>query len=283
MEIRKVGVVGCGLMGSGIAQVCSQSGYQVVVSEINNELLNKGLASITGFLTKSVERGKITEQDKDTTLGRIKGTTDIGDFFDCELVIEAVAENMDLKKNVFASLDKICPQHAILASNTSALSIIEIATATSRMDKVLGLHFMNPVPIMKLLEVIQTIATSDETLETGKEFGKSLGKTVVVAKDTPGFIANRLSIAYTLNAIRMLESGVATREDIDTAVTSGLNYPMGPLALADFLGIDTLYYAACDMYDKFKEPQYAPPVLLQKMIAAGWYGRKAGRGFYEYK
>jgi 3-hydroxybutyryl-CoA dehydrogenase len=190
---------------------------------------------------------------------------------------------MDLKKKIFAELDKICPQHAILASNTSALSIIDIATATKRQDKVLGLHFMNPVPIMKLLEIVQTIATGDETLEISKEFGKSLGKTVVVTKDTPGFIINRLSIPYTLNAIRMLEAGVATREDIDNAVTAGLNYPMGPLALADFLGIDVLYNAACDMYEKFKEPQYAPPILLQKMIAAGWYGRKAGRGFYEYK
>ncbi|MBA7622507.1 3-hydroxybutyryl-CoA dehydrogenase [subsurface metagenome] len=283
MEIKKIGVVGCGLMGSGIAQVCAQSGYQVVVSEINDELLNKGLASINKFLAKSVEKDKITEQDKDATLSRIKGTTNTKDFSDCDLVIEAVVENMDLKKKIFAELDKTCPQHAILASNTSALSIIEIATATSRLDKVLGLHFMNPVPIMRLLEIVQTIATSDETLETSKEFGKSLGKTIVVAKDTPGFIVNRLAIPFTLNAIRMLETGIATREDIDSAINLGLNHPMGPLTLADFLGIDTLYYAACDMYEKFKEPQYAPPILLQKMIAAGWYGRKAGKGFYDYK
>jgi len=283
MEIKKVGVVGCGLMGSGVAQVCAQSGYQVVVSEINDELLNKGLASINKFLAKSIEKGKISEQDKDATLGRIKGTTNINDFSDCDLVIEAVTENMDLKKKVFAELDKVCPQHAILASNTSALSIIEIATATSRLDKVPGLHFMNPVAIMRLLEIVQTIATSDETVEICKDFGQSLGKTIVVAKDTPGFIVNRLAIPYTLNAIRMLEAGIATREDIDTAINLGLNHPMGPLTLADFLGIDTLYYAACDMYEKFKEPQYAPPILLQKMIAAGWYGRKASKGFYEYK
>ena len=283
MEIKKVGVVGCGLMGSGIAQVCAQSGYQVVVSEANDELLNKGLASINSFLTKSVEKEKISQQDKDTTLGCIKGTTNISDFSDCDLVIEAVTENMDLKKKVFAELDKVCPQHAILASNTSALSIIEIATATSRLDKVPGLHFMNPVAIMRLLEIVQTIATSGETLEICKDFGQSLGKTIVVAKDTPGFIVNRLAIPYTLNAIRMLEAGIATREDIDTAINLGLNHPMGPLTLADFLGIDTLYYAACDMYEKFKEPQYAPPILLQKMIAAGWYGRKASKGFYEYK
>jgi 3-hydroxybutyryl-CoA dehydrogenase len=282
MEIKKVGVVGCGLMGSGIAQVCAQSGYQVVVSEINDELLNKGLASIDSFLTRSIEKGKISQQDKDATLGRIKGTTDVNHFSDCELVIEAVIEKMDLKKSVFAQLDKICPPQVILATNTSSLSIIDIATATSRPDKVLGLHFFNPVPLMKLLEIVRTIATSDETLETGKDFGRSLGKTIVVVKDTPGFIVNRLSIPYSLNAIRMLEAGVASREDIDTAVTTGLNYPMGPLALADFLGIDTLYYIACDMYEKFKEPQYAPPILLQKMIAAGWYGRKTGKGFYDY-
>lgn len=283
MRIKKVGVVGCGLMGSGIVQVCAQSGYQVVASEANDELLNKGLMSINNFLSKSIEKGKISQQDKEAIIGRIKGTTDINDFSGCDLVIEAVTENMDLKKKVFSELDKICPQHAILASNTSALSIIEMATATKKPEKVLGLHFMNPVPIMPLLEIVQTIATSNETLEIGKEFGKSLGKTVVVAKDTPGFIVNRLHVPYILNAIRMLEAGIATREDIDTSIKLGLNYPMGPLTLTDFLGNDTLYYIACDMYEKLKDPQYAPPILLQKMIAAGWYGRKSGKGFYEYK
>jgi 3-hydroxybutyryl-CoA dehydrogenase len=282
MEIKKVGVVGCGLMGSGIAQVCAQSGNDVLVSEANEELLNKGLALIDSFLSGSVERGKITLQDRDDTLARIKGTNSIDDFFDCDLVIEAVAENMELKKQVFAELDSICPQQTILTTNTSALSIIEIAMATGRPDKVLGLHFMNPVPLMKLLEIIRTIATSDEAIKTCKEFGISLGKTIVVARDTPGFIVNRLNIPFTLNAIRMLEAGVATREDIDTAVSQGLNHPMGPLRLGDFLGLDTLYYAACDMYEKFREPQYTPPVLLQKMIAAGWYGRKTGKGFYDY-
>jgi 3-hydroxybutyryl-CoA dehydrogenase len=283
MEIKKVGVVGCGLMGSGIAQVCAQSGYQVVASEVNNELLDKGLKSIDSFMTKSIEKGKISQQDKEATLSRIKGTTDFNQFSDCDLVIEAVAEKMDLKKSVFTQLDKICPDQAILATNTSSLSIIDLATVTRRLDKVLGLHFMNPVPLMKLLEIVRTIATSDETLETCREFARSIGKTVVIAKDTPGFIVNRLSIPFALNAIRMLEAGIATREDIDAAVNLGLNHPMGPLALADFLGIDTLYYAASDMYEKFKEPQYAPPILLQKMIAAGWYGRKTGKGFYDYK
>ena len=283
MQIKKVGVVGCGLMGSGIAQVCAQSGYQVVVSEANDELLNKGLKSINNFLTKSIEKGKISQQDKDATLSRMKGTTNLNDFSDCDLVIEAVTENMDLKKKVFIELDKICPQHAILSSNTSALSIIEMAAVTRRLEKVLGLHFMNPVPIMPLLEIVQTISTSDETLETSKEFGKSLGKTIVIAKDTPGFIVNRLHVSFTLNAIRILEAGIATKEDIDTSIKLGLNHPMGPITLADFLGIDTLFYIACDMYDKLKDPQYAPPILLQKMIAAGWYGRKSGKGFYEYK
>lgn len=283
MKIKKVGVVGCGLMGSGIAQVCAQSGYQVVVSEVNDNFLNKGLVSISNFLTKSAEKGKISQHDKDATLGRIKGTTNINDFSDCDFVIEAITENMDLKRKVFAELDKICPSHTILSTNTSVLSVIEIATATSRPDKVSGLHFFNPVPIMKLLEIIQTIATSHETLETCKAFGKSLGKTIIIAKDTPGFIVNRLNAPFILNAIRMLEAGVATREDIDTGVTQGLNYPMGPLALVDFIGLDTFYYGCYDMYEKFKDPQYAPPVLLQKMVTAGWYGRKSGKGFYEYK
>jgi 3-hydroxybutyryl-CoA dehydrogenase len=283
MEIKEVGVIGCGLMGSGIAQVCAQSGYQVAVLEANNDLLKKGLMSLNSFLTKSLEKGKISQQEMQVTLNRIKGTVNINEFSNCDLVIEAVTENMDLKKKIFIELDKICPSDAILSTNTSALSIVEMAAATKRSDKVLGLHFMNPVPIMPLLEIVETIATSKETLEICKNFGKSLGKTLVVAKDTPGFIVNRLHVPYTLNAIRMLEVGIASREDIDTSVKLGLNHPMGPLTLADFLGIDTLYYIACDMYEKLKEPQYAPPVLLQKMIAAGWYGRKAGKGFYEYR
>ena len=282
MEIKRVGVVGCGLMGSGIAQVCAQSNYGVTVLEANEGLLEKGLASISRFLSKGVEKGKISEKEKDATLARIKGTTDITDFSQCDLAIEAVPEKMALKKKIFADMDKICPDHAILASNTSALSVIEISTATKRPDRVLGMHFFNPVPIMRLVEVVRSLATSEETIEITKAFGISLGKSIVVAKDTPGFIVNRLNIAFTINAIRMLESGIATMEDIDTAVTHGLNYPMGPLALADFLGVDTLYYAASDMYEKTHDPIYAPPILLQKMIAAGWFGRKSGKGFYDY-
>jgi len=282
MEIKKVGVVGCGLMGSGIAQVCAQSGYQVVVSEINDTLLNKGMASIDRFLTKSVEKEKISQQDKDSALSRIKGTTNTKDLSDCDLIIEAIIENMDLKKKVFAELDKVCPQHTVLATNTSVLSVIDIATATARPDKVLGLHFFNPAPVMGLVEVVRTIATSEDTLATGTEFVKSLGKTVIVAKDTPGFVVNRQLAPFIYNAIRMLEDGVATREDIDAGVRLGLNHPIGPLKLADFIGLDTVYFGAIDLYEAFKEPQYAPPVLLKKMVAAGWLGRKTGKGFYDY-
>jgi len=283
MEIKKVGVVGCGQMGGGITQVCAQSGYQVVASEINEELLDKGLAAIDSSLTKSVEREKITRQDKDSTLAHIKGTTDMKDFGDCDLVIEAVVENLALKKKLFAELDKICPKHTILATNTSCLSIIDMATATTRPDKVLGLHFFNPVPVMKLLEIVKSIATSSETLEIGREFGKSVGKTTVIAQDAPGFIVNRLMVPQMLNAIRMLEAGVATREDIDTGVNLGLNHPMGPLTLSDLVGLDTLFFIANGMYAEFKDPQFVPPTLLTKMVTAGWLGRKTGKGFYDYK
>ena len=283
MEIKKVGIVGCGQMGSGITQVCAQSGYQVIVSEINDELLNKGLSSINSSLTKGVKKEKITPQDKESTLSRIKSTTDLKDFTDCDLVIEAAAENMDLKKKIFTELDKICPPHSILATNTSCLSIIDLAILTSRPEKVLGMHFFNPAPIMKLLEVVKSIATSDDTFEIGKSFGKSLSKTVIAAKDAPGFIVNRLLTPYVLNAIRMLEASVATREDIDTGIILGLKHPIGPLALADLVGLDTFLVIANNLYAEFKEAQYAPPVLLTKMVTAGWLGRKTGKGFYEYK
>ncbi len=283
MEIKKVGVVGCGLMGSGVSQVCAQSGYQVVVSEINEELLNKGLASINSFLTKSVEKAKISQPDKDATLGRIKGTTNTKDFSDCDLVIEAATENIDLKKRIFAELDKICPEHTILASNTSCLSVIDMAAVTTRPDKVLGMHFFNPAQIMRLLEIVKTIATSDETLETIKNFGRSIGKTIAIAKDTPGFLTSRLGTVQRLEAIRMLEAGIGTAEDIDTALKLGYNLPMGPLELGDFIGLDTALFVANAMYEATKDPKFAPPTLLQKMVTAGWLGRKTGKGFYEYK
>jgi len=282
MEIKRVGVVGCGAMGAGITQVCAQSGYQVVVSEINNELLNKGLASINSFLSKGVDKGKLSQQDKESTLSRIKGTTSTKDFSDCDLVIEAAVENIDLKKKIFAEVDKICPKHAILATNTSCLSIVDMAMATSRPDKVLGLHFWNPAPLMKLLEVVKTVATSDETLEMGKSFGESLGKTIIVAPDIPGFIVNRLQIPFRLDAIRMLEAGIATKEDIDAGVTLGLGHPMGQFALQDLVGLDVTYAVANALYEETKDPKFAPPTLMKKMIAAGWLGRKTGKGFYEY-
>jgi len=282
MEIKRVGVVGCGLMGSGISQVCAQSGYQVVVSEINDELLNKGLASISLFLTRNVKKGRVSQAEKDATLARIKGTTNIKDFGDCDLIIEAAIENMDVKKKIFAELDKICSKDAILATNTSCLSIIDMATVTTRPEKVLGMHFFNPVPRMKLLEIVKTIATSDETLEIAKEFGKSIGKITIVAPDTPGFIVNRLLLPFMLGAFRMLETGGATKEDIDTGVRLGLGHPMGPLALADLIGMDTILFIANAICEELKDPLYAPPIILKKMVAAGWLGRKTGKGFYEY-
>ena len=283
MEIKQVGVVGCGQMGGGIAQVSAQSGYQVIVSEVNEELLNKGLAAINSSLAKAVEKERITPQDKEVAISRIKGTTSMKDLSNCDLVIEAAIENLELKKKIFAELDSVCPKHAILATNTSCLSIIEMAMTTSRPDKVLGMHFFNPPPLMKLLEVGRTVATSEETLETIRNFGRSLGKTVITAPDSPGFIVNRLMVPQVMNAIRMLEAGVASKEDIDNGMMLGLNHPIGPLAVADLVGLDTFYYIASAMYDKFKDPQFAPPVLLEKMVTAGWLGRKTGKGFYDYK
>jgi 3-hydroxybutyryl-CoA dehydrogenase len=283
VEIKKVGVVGCGTMGSGITQVCAQAGYPVVVSEINEELLNKGLKSIESSLSRSVKRELISQADMDATLSRIKGTTQYQDFSDCDLVIEVAIEQMELKKQIFTELDRVCPEHTILSTNTSCLSVIDIAMVTSRPEKVLGLHFFNPVPAMKLLEIVKTIATSEETLNTAKNFGESVGKTIVIARDVPGFIVNRLMIPFILNAIRMYESGIATREDIDTGINLGLNHPMGPLTLADLIGLDTVYFVANAIYEELKDPAYISPTLLNKMVTSGWLGRKTGKGFYDYK
>jgi len=283
MEIKKVGIVGCGIMGGGIAQVSAQSGYQVVVSEINSELLNKGLASINSVLTRSVEKGRLSQQDKEAILARIKGTTNTKDFSTCDLVIEAVLEKMDVKKQVFAELDKICPKRAILATNTSCLSVIDMAKATNRPEKVLGMHFFNPAPVMRLLELVKTILTSEETLQTARKFGESIGKTVTVSPDIPAFVIDQLANPFILDAIRMVERSVATAQDIDTSARLGLNHPMGPLELADLVGLDTILFIANALYDELKDPKFAPPTLLKKMVAAGWLGRKTRKGFYEYK
>lgn len=283
MEIKKVGVVGCGTMGAGIVQVSAQAGYQVVVSEINDSLLKRGLGIIDGYLAKDVEKQKITAAEKDVIRARIKGTTDMKDFADCDLVVEVVIEDMNLKKKVFGELDGICPPGAILASNTSCLSILDIAMSTNRPDKVMGIHFFNPVPLMKLVELVDTITTSEETFNSGRQFTESVGKTAVVTKDSPGFIVNRLMVPQLLNAVRMLEQGIASKEDVDSAIKLGLNHPMGPFALIDLVGVDVICFIAGAIYEETKDTQFVIPTLLQKMLVARWLGRKTGKGFYEYK
>ncbi|MCS7251185.1 MAG: 3-hydroxybutyryl-CoA dehydrogenase [Thermoflexus sp.] len=281
-DVRTVGVVGCGLMGSGIAEVCARAGFQVIVREVNEELLRKGLNRIRASMAKAVERGKLSASDMEAAWGRIRGTLDMADFAVCDLAIEAVIEEMNTKKEVFTELDRICPPRAILASNTSSLSITELGSVTWRPEKVIGLHFFNPVPVMPLLEIVVGLQTSEETVALGRALAERLNKTVVLSKDRPGFIVNRLLIPYLLDAIRLLEEGVATMEDIDTAVRLGLNHPMGPFALMDFVGLDTLLFIADAMFEEFKDPRYAAPPLLRRMVAAGWLGRKSGRGFYIY-
>ncbi|MFC1924319.1 3-hydroxyacyl-CoA dehydrogenase family protein [Chloroflexota bacterium] len=282
MEIKKVGVVGCGLMGAGITEVCIRAGYSTKVLEVNQEFLDRGMNSLKASLDTAVKKGKLTEQDRNAALGRLQGTIKMDDFKDCDLVIEAVIENLDEKKKVFAALDQVCPQHAILASNTSCLSILDMAMATKRATQVVGLHFFQPAPVMGLVELIRTIVSSDEVVNTVKDFASSIGKKVVNAKDMPGFTINRVLVPYVNSAIRTLESGVATKEDIDLAVVMGMNHPMGPFQVCDFVGLDTIYQIDCLMYEEFKDPIYAPPPLLKKMVTAGHLGRKSGKGFYDY-
>lgn len=283
MEIGTVGVVGCGLMGSGITEACARAGYDVVVLEVSQDLLDKGLNRIKGSLDKAVARGKASQEQVDQALGRIRGTLDLNDFSRCDLVVEAAMENMVTKKQLFAQLDKILPPHAILASNTSSLCVTEMASVTGRGDKVLGIHFFNPVPVMPLIEFVRTILTSDETMDIAQQFGASLGKTMVTARDTPGFIVNRLLIPYLLDAVRVYENGLASKEDIDTAIKLGLNHPMGPLTLLDFVGLDTTLFIADAMYEEYKDGRYAAPPLLRRMVLAGHLGRKSGKGFYNYQ
>jgi 3-hydroxybutyryl-CoA dehydrogenase len=280
--IEKVGVVGCGLMGSGIAQVAAQSVCQVTVREVSQQLLDKGLAGIDKNLARLVEKGTLTAGDRDQVRGRLRGTTNLEDLKDSDVIIEAIIEQLPAKRELWGALDKICPKSTIFASNTSSLSITEMATFTQRPDRFVGMHFFNPVPVMKLVEVIRTIATDPKVFDEMVAFGQRLGKTVVRTSDRTGFIVNRLLVPYLLDAVRALEEGVGSVEDIDNSMKIGCGYPMGPFTLLDFVGLDTTYYISIIMFDEFKEKRFASPPLLKRMVLAGWNGRKAGRGFYDY-
>jgi 3-hydroxybutyryl-CoA dehydrogenase len=282
MAIEKVGVVGCGLMGSGIAQVAANAGCQVTVREVSPQLVEKGLQSIDKNLQRLVDKGTLPPAERDKVRGRLRGTTNLEDLKDCDIVIEAIIEQLPAKRELWGALDKICPKATIFASNTSSLSITEMATFTQRPDRFLGLHFFNPVPVMKLVEVIRTIATDPKVNEEVVAFALRLGKTPVRTTDRTGFIVNRLLVPYLLDAVRALEEGVGSVEDIDNSMKLGCGHPMGPLALLDFVGNDTTYYIANIMFDEFKEKRFASPPLLKRMVLSGWNGRKAGRGFYDY-
>jgi 3-hydroxybutyryl-CoA dehydrogenase len=282
MAIEKVGVVGCGLMGSGIAQIAAQAGCHVTVREVNPAALDKGLQSIDKNLQRLVDKGTLPAADRDQVRGRLRGTTNLEDLKDCDLIIEAIIEQLPAKHELWAALDKICPKHTIFASNTSSLSITEMATFTQRPDRFLGLHFFNPVPVMKLVEVIRTIATDKKVEEESVAFAIRVGKTPVRTTDRTGFIVNRLLVPFLLDAIRALEEGVGSIEDIDNSMKLGCGHPMGPLTLLDFVGNDTTYYIANIMFEEFKEKRFAPPPLLKRMVLMGWNGRKAGKGFYDY-
>src|SRR5438105_5200789 len=283
MEIQGMGVIGVGVMGAGVAEVCARTGYDTLVREINDELLAKGLERIEASMQTAVNRGKLTAADHDAARSRVRGTTRLEDFADRDLVIEAAIEDLHLKKDLFAQLDQICPLGAILASNTSSIPIIQLATATKRPDRVLGMHFFNPVPAMRLIELVRTLTTSDETLEAVRAVGEHLGKRIIVSKDRAGFIVNYLLVPYMLDAVRMLEQGFASKEDIDVGMMLGVSYPMGPFTLLDFVGLDTAAHVADVLFEEFKESRFAVPTLLRQMVAAGWLGRKSGRGFYHYK
>jgi 3-hydroxybutyryl-CoA dehydrogenase len=286
MNIKKVGVLGCGLMGSGIAQVSATAGFDVTVLEVEQKYLDKGFSGIEKSLTKFAERppekGGITAQQKTDILGRLKGTTKKQELADCDIIIEAIIENVPEKKKMYSSIDEIVKKDAIFATNTSSISVTELLSATKRPERFIGLHFFNPVPLMKLVEVVKTIATSDEVYEAAYEFSKKLGKTPVRTSDKTGFIVNRLLVPYMLDAIRAYEEGVGSIPDIDNAMKLGCGYPMGPFTLLDFVGLDTTYYITHVMYDEFKERRFASPPLLKRLVMAGWYGRKSGKGFYDY-
>lgn len=281
-EIRRVAVLGCGLMGSGIAEISAKAGYETWVREVTDELAQRGLGNIRKSLDKAVEKGKLEANVRDETLARIRTTTSLEELRDCDIIIEAVTENLELKNDMFRTLDALCGPETIFASNTSSLTIADMAAATKRTGSFVGLHFFNPVPVMKLVEVVRTIATDEQVYRRAFEFARSLGKEPVEAKDTSGFIVNRLLVPYMLDAIRCLEQGLASIEDIDKSMTLGTGYPMGPFTLSDFVGIDTLYYISEIMFTEFREPRYAPPPLLKRMVTLGYFGRKTKRGFYDY-
>src|SRR5580765_5541287 len=282
MPIKTVGVLGCGLMGSGIAQVSAASGFVTIVRELDEAALQKGLGRIRKFLDDGVTKGKVTAESRDATLSRLSGTTAFDDLRSCDLVIEAIVENLEDKRSTYAAVERVVGDHTILLSNTSSLCITELAASTRRPDRFGGLHFFNPVPLMKLVEVIRALTTSDETYQTVFAFAASLGKEPITAPDRPGFIVNRLLVPYLLDAIRAYENGLGTLEDIDKGMKLGCGYPMGPFTLLDFVGLDTTYYIANIMFEEFREPAYAPPPLLKRMVLAGYHGRKSGRGFYSY-
>jgi 3-hydroxybutyryl-CoA dehydrogenase len=282
MEIRTVGVVGCGLMGAGIAQVCAEAGFRVIVREVSEELLRKGLGRIESFLNKGVEKGKLTPERAQEVRGRLEGTTALERLAACELLMEAVVESLEAKRDVYQALDKVCPPATLFASNTSSLSITEMAAASGRADRFVGLHFFNPVPLMKLVEVVRSPLTSAPTFEAAFAFAQRLGKTPIRATDRTGFIVNRLLVPYLLDAVRALEEGVGSTADIDEGMRLGCGHPMGPLTLLDFVGLDTTYYIADIMFDEFREKRFAPPPLLKRMVQAGMLGKKSGRGFYDY-
>jgi 3-hydroxybutyryl-CoA dehydrogenase len=282
MAIRKVGVLGCGLMGAGIAEVSAKAGFEVVVREVNAALLDKGLGRLRGSLDRAVEKGKLAAADRDATLARLRGTTEIADLAGCDLFVEAIIENVDEKKKVYAALGEVAGPEAILASNTSSLTITQMAMATRRPERFVGLHFFNPVPVMKLVEVVRTLLADDAVVAEVTEFCRALGKEPVQCKDNSGFIVNRLLVPYMLDAIRGYEEGIGSIEDIDKAMQLGCGYPMGPFTLLDFVGLDTTYYIADIMFEEYREKRFAPPALLKQMVQAGRLGKKSGRGFYEY-
>jgi 3-hydroxybutyryl-CoA dehydrogenase len=281
-EIRTVAVVGSGLMGSGIAEVTARAGHVTLIREVDDQLLEQGIGRIRKSLDRAVDKGKLEARERDDVMGRIRGTTALDELAEADLVIEAIIENLDAKKDLFARLDDICPEHTLFASNTSSLTVTEMAAATHRPDRFLGLHFFNPVPVMKLVEVVRTIATSDAAFDSAYQFVQAVGKQPVEAKDASGFIVNRLLVPYMLDAIRSLEQGLGSIEDIDRSMVLGLGYPMGPFTLSDFVGIDTLFRIAEIMYEEYAETRFAPPPILRRMVTLGRFGRKSGRGFYDY-